>query len=311
MFKKTLAALTICGAMASPAMASQISLNTGVDFFNDGSTQTSPTDQLGYTGTLATSIYLGNPATVGTSVIDTNIASVMNTYGFSAGNHATVGGPVLPFSYPVSPGQLNIDALNTPADANGFVSGSGGGFNSYGINDGFGNKTWGLTYQYQLNGVTTANAVQFNSGFLNVYYNDGGAAKQVLRLNVTGSDVQLTNLNLFGLVSFDFDGNGTDDAASDPFIQSLFIDVASGKSFYDLWKVDPTIASVSWTLDTNVDPPLPTIDQLWQTPTGALIRQTTLDGSIVFNVPEPTSVALLGLGLLGLGFTRKSKKSNG
>lgn len=313
MFRKTLVALTICGAMASPASASLFMIDNGVDYGPNGSTSTSAINELGYTGTLATSIYLGNPATAGTQVIDTNIASVMTSYGFSAGTHTTMSGGSQNFYFPSSPDNLNVNSLNnvpSVTDKNGFGDGESA---PYGTQIGTLGKTWGLTYSYLLSGVSTGTNIQYNDGFFNVFYQDGGATandgKQVLRLKVTSSDMQLTNLNVFGFITFDFDGNGTNDAAADPFIQNLFKDVVSGKSFYDLWLANPTGNTVSWVVDTNVNPPIPTADQLWNTGQ-SLIRQSTLDGSIRFAVPEPTSVALLGFGLLGLGFSRKSKKSN-
>ena len=63
MFKKTLAALMICGAMASPASASLFMINNGVDFGSNGSTSTSAINELGYTGTLvAIEVYVGGSA---------------------------------------------------------------------------------------------------------------------------------------------------------------------------------------------------------------------------------------------------------
>lgn len=303
MFKKTLAALTICGAMASPASASLFTINNGVDFGSNGSTSTTAINELGYTGTLATSIYLGNPATAGTVVIDTNVASVMDSYGFSAGNHATLSGGSQNFYYPGIPDNLNVNALNnTPpvSDKNGFTDGE---------NTAYGSGRWGLTYDYLLKGVSTGTNIQYNDGYFNVFYQDGVVTKQVLRLNVNSSVTQAANLNVLGFITFDFDGNGSDDAASDTFIQDLFVDAVSGKSFYQLWLANPTGNTVSWIVDTNVNPPIPTDNQLWNTGK-SLIRQSTLDGSIRFAVPEPTSVALLGLGLFGLGLSRKGKKAN-
>ena len=130
MFKQAKLALAVLalGAAAAPALASPLYINTGSDFNLEpnGSTTTAVFDQMGYSGTLATSIYLGNPATPGTTVVDTNIPSIMNFYGFSAGPKTAIDGVTpLNFSYPNVPSQNNIDTLNNPQapDLNGFTGG--------------------------------------------------------------------------------------------------------------------------------------------------------------------------------------------
>lgn len=301
--KKTLLSLAAV-ALSASAAASEFTINNGVDFQfpANGSTQTSLIGELGYTGTLATSIYLGNPAVAGTTVIDTNQAAVMNFYGFAAGAQQSLLNTPLNFSYPSNPANLNIDALNNvPAvtDGNGFSNGQTFPYGTLG--------TWGLTYDYTIVGVTTATGINYTSGFFNLYYQSGDAndGQQVLRLNLTGSDLQLTNLTLTGNMSFDFDGNGTDD--SNAFSQAFWAS-ANGISFYNSWLAAP--GNLTWAIDTNVNPPIPTADQLWQSPTGALFRQSTLDGSLTLNVPEPGSLALLGLALAGMGFAQRRRNQS-
>lgn len=313
MIRSTIYGAALTTALASNAIAGPFTINVGYDGNGNGSVTTSPVAELGYSGTLATSFYLGSPGTPGTTVIDTNILSEMEDLGFAAGNFTAIDGStsvtfVNPTRANSNIADLNFEDPSVGEDTNGFVSGTGGTGvfpTGYGQTGGDG-PTWGFTYEYLISGQTTATGVEYTDGFFDLFFEDGGTKQQVLRLNVAGSTLVQSNLDVFGGVSFDFDGNGMDDAAGNPFIQNLFVDVRSGKSFYDLWFAgSPSELGIRWNIDTNVNPPLPNETQLVQTSFGedgfALVRQTTLDGSVVFSVPTPSGLGLLGLGLLTLG----------
>ena len=143
--------------------------------------------------------------------------------------------------------------------------------------------------------------VAYTGGVFSVFYQsaatDPNNGKEVLRLIVTGSNIELTNLNVNGYVDYSY-------AGGDTFVQNFFNSGEGLGSLYSNW-LNNNI-SVSWVLDTNVDPPIPTPSQLYNSGSG-LIRQSTLDGSLVINVPEPGTLALVGLALAGVGFAQSRR----
>src|SRR5690606_6446329 len=126
---------------------------------------------------------------------------------------------------------------------------------------------------------------------------------QIARLNVTGTEPVVGDqfkYTIFGNVTFDWNGIDGDDTTTD-FQRNFFVDAETDKTFYELWLGNisaPLNLAVQWELDTNINSdgtaPANNLGGVAEVAHGedetAYMRQTTLDGSIVFNVPEPMSL---------------------
>ncbi|MFT6735043.1 MAG: hypothetical protein ACJAS9_003246 [Polaribacter sp.] len=283
----------LCVVLAAPsAFADPIYIDVGVDFGGNtntaaGATTTGLIDELTY-------IYESNSVVTTTNDALINAGDAISTSGgLDLTSEATLNSS---FGTNAVTGFNPVQGLSGPSNNNHGVS----WFLSFAITDLMGTLGAGT----EINGVPPDNLeINYTSGSITFYYledNDSSTnfqlseVKELFTIDVASSTQDLTGSHVFGNVTSFGAGTVNGIAAADVF---NFADVSFGDKLISLIEVK---SSIDFNTDNPVAIPGPGGNQF--------TFEGIHDGSIKFIVPEPASLSVFALGLLGLaGFARRQK----
>lgn len=293
------AAFTAASILAASSVnANMVYLNVGSNdydssfFTNDADFETGQFSSFNFSGLLATSLYDYTDGSIFGDFFDTNISSELSALGIPSSGLALDGSSSVSLVNPgcssgtgsiVSNAQCDLDALNPLVPP--FMGADGEGFL----------VSWDFQTQYRFEGTLTPSGPRYTSGYLDIYFNDfndDSNDRKVFSASVVSSAITLADLQ----INFEI----TEAEAGFMFIEN-------GNSFVDANTSIVAGNLPSLTLNTNVVPPIPSADQLLLID-GLAIRQSELNGQLAAKIPEPTTLAVLGLGMLGFGAASRRRK---
>lgn len=294
--------------MASAANATSFYLDVGADYGGigakaDGANTTGVFDQATVTYWSTTTVTDANGDGVyspGDTVVGTG--GLQNVTQFGVGNAGITENLVTGFVPTASIGDPTGPALN--------------GYNA----------NWLLSFGWNdLTGVVNAGGgITYTGGTINVFFIDsnnpfaGAASTIVLKIAVEGGGINAIgqSLNLAGAVSFD--GLDPNSALNAGVLLADLFNLEDGTSFYDYLQTNPEVM-INALIDQNTEPFFLNgvasntfgLDEMAAfyggIAGGSGVISAQHDGSIVFAIPEPASLALLGLGALALGFVARRR----
>jgi hypothetical protein len=279
-----------CAALALAGMASA---NAGLFYVDIGQTFTAG-------GVTSTSTAIKNEMTYkydsSTTILDTNLDGKM-----SAGDLLTTN-----IGLAVSGKTTSTSAVTNFVPIPSFSGDS---------NNGYGAPNWILSFGASnlhgiVSGVSALGVPTFNyapGGVLNLYVqtSTSGGLINFMNIDLTGGGATGVSTILDGIV--DFTGISGAGLTYANMFHSGTSTCGGSSGFFDIWTNcggstgDMAIQFAS-TQDTNV------VASQFTPISGGVQITSNHNGSATFNIPEPGSLALLGLALAGLGMTQRRRK---
>jgi hypothetical protein len=282
LLNKTLC-VTALATVSSIASASSIWIDTGTNYTTNGSPLTATHNALEVVVNEATSTLIGGICDGATPSICT--PTVGSTFTESGSGFISA---LLPISNP----QLDNNGLG---QTNG----------------------WGLSFEYS--GITGSFSgpggipIFDAGGLVDVFFIDNVTQKreQMARFVIDGGGPLLGESSMYGTADYSWSDTATDKNETAADAETFFNSVnplGGEHSFYNIWNdwKDQTENPLEWLFEFGIagnnNTPFEEVGN-----TGEGSRVTSLYGPLSFSVPEPTSIAIMGLSLLGFAASRKRK----